>query len=161
MTAVRLLAASAALWLGLRIRPEVQLAEDSVVVAATPEQLIERFRNRLSSGPDVLAAEPARLVRRFRGRAGRFRYETVEVVTFTSTAIGFEHLAGPFAQCRETFTLDPLDGVTTRMSHAGSYVLRGGLWTWPLARTAVKQAFERHVHEHLVALRDELEPPIS
>lgn len=110
----------------------------------------------MSSGPDVLAAEPTRLVRRFRGRAGQFRYETVELVTFTSTGIGFEHLAGPFAQCRETFLLEPLDVGGTRVTHAGDYVLRGGLWTWPLARTAVKRAFERHVHEHLVALRDEV-----
>lgn len=156
MTAGRFLVASAAVWTGLRVRLEVELADDIVVVDATPDELLERFRNRLSTGSDVLAVEHGRLVRRFAGRAGRFRYEMVELVTFTSTALGFEHLVGPFTRCREAFSLTPVEGGMTRVTHAGDFVLRGGVWTWPLARTAVKQAFERHVHEHLVAQRDEV-----
>lgn len=157
MTVFRLLTLAGTLLVGMKIRLGVRLAEDVVVVDVAPGELVERFRSRISDGPDVLAAERERLVRRFRGRAGHFRYETVESVTFDPTAILFEHLAGPFARCRETFSLEHVDGGRTRITHAGTFVLRGGLWTWPLARTAVKQAFERHVHEHLTLLRDEVQ----
>jgi hypothetical protein len=156
MTPGRSLALAAALWAGLELRREVRLAEDTVLVDAAPDEIVDRFRSRLNEGPDVLTAEHDRLVRRFSGRAGRFRYETVELVTLGPTAIGFEHLAGPFAHCRERVTLEPVDDGRTRMTHTGTFVLRGGLWSWPLARTAVKRAFERHVHEHLIALRAEL-----
>lgn len=156
MAPSRSLALAVTLWAGLRFRREVRLADDAVVVDAAPDEIVDRFRSRLSEGPDVLAAEQGRLVRRFSGTAGRFRYETVELVTFETTAIGFEHLAGPFAHCRERFTLELVGSVRTRMTHAGTFVLRGGLWTWPLALTAVKRAFEQHVHDHLIALRDEL-----
>lgn len=156
MAPSRSLALAVALWAGLQLRREVRLTEDTVLVDAAPDEIVDRIRSRLSEGPDVLAVEHNRLVRRFSGRAGRFRYETVELVTYGPTTIGFEHLAGPFAQCCERFTLEHTDGGRTRMTHEGTFVLRGGLWTWPLARTAVKRAFEQHVHDHLIALRDEL-----
>lgn len=157
MSPLRLPMLIAAAHAGLRVTPTVRLSADAVVVDATASALVDRFRHRMSDGPDVLAAEPDRIVRRFRGHAGRFRYETIELVTFERAAITFEHLAGPFARCRETFALEATDGGHTRMTHTGTFALRGGLWAWPLARTSVKQAFERHVHEHLIALRNEIE----
>ncbi len=131
------------------------LAEDTVVIDSSPEHLVGRFRERLGAGDDVIAAQQDRLVRRFHGQAGRFRYDTVEIVTFGPSSITFEHLDGPFTRCAEMFEF--VRGTTgTSVTHSGTYARRGGLWTWPLARTAVKSAFERHVHEHLTALRDEL-----
>lgn len=96
-------------------------------------------------------------MRRFHGQAGRFRYDTIELVTIGSSSITFEHLDGPFARCAELFRFARgATGTTgTSVSHSGTYALRGGLWTWPLARTAVKSAFERHVHEHLASLGDQ------
>ncbi len=135
--------------------PTVTLAVDTVVIDAMPEQLLSRFRERLDVGDDVIVAQQDRIVRRFHGQAGRFRYDTVEIVTFGPSSITFEHLVGPFARCAELFEF--ARGTTgTSVSHSGTYALRGGLWTWPLARSAVKSAFERHVHEHLTSLRDDV-----
>ena len=155
MRPVPFLACAAASLVALRWTPTVTLAEDTVVIDTSPEHLVGRFRELLGAGDDVIAAQQDRLVRRFHGQAGRFRYDTVEIVTFGPSSITFEHLAGPFARCAELFEF--ARGTTgTSVSHSGTYALRGGLWTWPLSRTAVKQAFERHVHEHLTSLRDEL-----
>ncbi len=139
----------------LRARPSVTLAEDAVVVHGPPDQIIHQFRERLVVGDEVIAAQADRVVRRFHGRAGRFRFHTVEVVTFGPSWITFEHLAGPFARCSERFDLVHDSIATTRVVHSGSFALRGGLWTWPLARGAVKSAFERLVHDHLIVLGEE------
>lgn len=139
---------------GLALRPKVILATDSVEVGLPTDTVVQQFRDRMGSGNEVIAASGDRLVRRFSGRAGRFRYATVEVVTFGPTSITFEHLRGPFASCSERFDAAP-SGAGTMLTHSGSFVLRGGLFTWPLARTAVKRAFEQHVREHMRLLADE------
>lgn len=155
MRPIPFLTCAAASFAALRWTPTVILAEDTVFIDASPELLVGRFRERLGAGDDVIVAHQDRIVRRFHGQAGRFRYDTIEIVTFGPSSITFEHLAGPFARCAELFEFGR--GTTgTSVSHSGTYALRGGLWTWPLARTAVKSAFERHVHEHLTTLRDDL-----
>ena len=155
MRPIPVLACAAAAFAALRWAPTVTLAEDAVVVDASPERLVGRFRDRLGAGDEVIAAQPDRIVRSFHGQAGRFRYDTIEIVTFGPSWITFEHLDGPFARCAELFEF-ALGATGTSVSHSGTFALRGGLWTWPLARTAVKSAFERHVHENLVSMRDEL-----
>lgn len=139
---------------GLALRPEVTLATDSVEVDLPPAAVVQQFRDRMASGSEVIATGGDRLVRRFSGRAGRFRYATVEVVSFGPLWITFEHLRGPFASCSERFDAVP-GGAGTILTHSGSFVLRGGVFTWPLARTAVKRAFEQHVREHMGLLANE------
>lgn len=155
MRPVPLLACAAAAYAALRWSPTVTLADDTVVVDASSERLVSRFRQRLSVGDDVIVAQQDRIVRRFHGQAGRFGYHTVEIVTFAPSSVTFEHLVGPFVRCTELFEFARVSAGTS-VSHSGSYALRGGLWTWPLSRTMVKSAFERHVHHHLIALGDEL-----
>ena len=133
---------------GLAARPKVDLAVDSVEIELPPDAVVHHFRDRMGSGSEVIVASGDRVVRRFRGRAGRFRYATVEVVTFGRASIAFEHLRGPFASCSERFDAAP-SGAGTILTHSGGFALRGGVFTWPLARTAVKRAFEAHVREHM------------
>jgi len=155
MTLRQCLAFTSVSYVGLRIVPTVEMTLDNVVISAPRDEVADWFRDRMNDGPDVLAAGPDRLVRRFRGLAGLFRYETVELVTLGRDVVTFEHLAGPFARCHESFSFASVGDGSTEVAHAGNFGLRGGLWTWPMARTAVKLAFERHVHEHLIAMRDE------
>jgi len=137
------------------VRPRVDLADDSVAVGLTPGEVLEGMRERFAADEDqVLASEPDRLVRRFSGSEGRFSYETIEVVRFTDDSVTFEHLAGPFAECRETFQMTEIPG-GTRFTHSGYFRLRGGLWTLPLARGPVKAAFENHVRGHMQNLASE------
>lgn len=103
----------------------------------------------------MIAGDDRRVVRRFSGRAGRLTYATVEIVGFEADAITFEHLRGPFAACHERFDLTST-ATGSRVTHSGTFTLRGGLWTWPFAVLVVRRAFERHVREHLVGLRGEL-----
>ena len=137
---------------GLTWSPTVRLSRDDVEVARPPDQLLREFRDRFSSSPtDTLCAEPDRLIRRFAGRAGAFSYRTVELVTYDDSGITFEHLAGPFSSCDERFDFSPCE-VGTRITHTGTFRLRGGIWAAPLAFGPVKHAFEAHVREHLEAL---------
>lgn len=132
----------------LFVRPRIDLKEDSVEVGLEPDELLEEMRERFASSPeDILALEPDRLVRRFAGSEGTFSYKTIEVVRYERDAITFEHLAGPFAECKERFQLTPIPS-GTRLTHTGHFRLRGGLWTLLLAVGPVKKAFETHVHGH-------------
>ncbi len=141
---------------GLAVSPTVTLAEDQVDLPIPPGRLVEEFRRRFSeSEADMLANGGNRLVRRFAGKAGPFPYRTVELVEIHADAITFEHLSGPFSHCRERFQFRP-NGEGTRVTHTGTFRLRGGLWTAPLAIGPVKQAFEAHVREHLLAMVAEL-----
>lgn len=136
----------------LRVRPKVQLAEDQVHISATSAELFSEFRRRFEHDPDhILAMEEDRLVRRFAGTEGRFSFRTVELVKYESDAITFEHLAGPFSECHERFDFSA-SPTGTLVTHAGSFRLRGGLWTALLAVGPVKRAFENHVRQHLHAL---------
>lgn len=137
------------------VRPRIALAEDSVVLGRPPADVVELFRSRMRSGPEVVAASEDAVVRSFSGRAGAFPYHTVEIVRFEATAVTFEHLRGPFATCDERFDLTPT-GDGSRLTHSGTFTLRGGLFTWPLAVGPVKRAFERHVQEHMADMADEL-----
>ncbi len=136
------------------LRPQVSLREDVVVLPGPPDEVIARLRNRLRSDDRVLAGDEHRAVCRFDGRAGVFPYHTIEVVTFELEAVTFEHLRGPFASCHERFDLSRTGGGSV-LTHSGTFRLRGGLWTWPLAVGPVKRAFEHHVRTHLEQLRDE------
>jgi len=147
------LAGGGAVLAGLAVRPTVTLTPESVDVDLPPDGVVSSFRDRMSSGTDVIAAGD-RVVRRFSGRAGPFRYSTVEVVAFTPTSVTFDHLRGPFASCSERFDVTPR-GTGATLTHSGTFALRGGLYTWPLARTAVKWAFERHVSDHMRQLAGE------
>ena len=141
---------------GLTLSPTITLAEDQVDVPIEPDRLIEEFRRRFSqSEADILANGGDRLVRRFAGKAGPFPYRTVELVEIHADAITFQHLSGPFSQCDERFQLTPVEE-GTRVTHTGTFRLRGGLWTAPLAFGPVKHAFEAHVREHLLAMAAEL-----
>lgn len=72
------------------------------------------------------------------------------LVNFSDSQVTFDHLAGPFAKCHETFDLQPsADGLGTCLVHSGTYRLRGGLWTALLALGPVKMAFEAPVREHM------------
>lgn len=142
---------------GIAIKPRVTLRQDQVVLAVPPDDVLVHLRERFSQGPGVVAADSNRVVRHFSGRAGPFPYRTVEIVSFEPGAITFEHLQGPFAACHERFDLT-LTSTDTRLTHSGSFRLRGGIWTWPLAVGPIKRAFEDHVAEHLRRLRDELAP---
>lgn len=144
--------------MALVVRPRVELAVDTVHIAASPSIVITDLTRRMSDGPDVIAADDHRVVRRFAGTAGRFRYRTVEIVSFEDDAVTFEHLRGPFAECRERFQLTP-EGAGTRLTHSGSFRLRGGLWLWPLALWGIRPAFEHHVRHHLDQMSVELAPP--
>jgi len=136
----------------MSVAPTVRLAPESVSVDISAIEVIAEFRNRMSDGDDVVAASGDTVVRRFSGQAGHFRYSTVEVVRFGPTWLTFDHLKGPFKSCSERF-----EAVTTpqgaQLTHTGTFSLRGGLFTWPLARTAVKRAFEQHVRDHMQAFR--------
>lgn len=136
----------------MSVAPTVRLAPESVRVAISPTDVIAQFRTWMGDGTDVVAAGGDTVVRRFSGQAGHFRYSTVEVVTFGPTWLTFEHLKGPFKSCSERYEAAPTsDG--TQLTHTGTFALRGGLFTWPLARAAVKRAFEQHVRDHMQALR--------
>lgn len=137
---------------GLTIAPSVKLRPDAVDIPVPPGELLAHFQDRLAGSEDeVLARDGSTLVRRFSGQAGPFPYRTVEVVTFEADGITFEHLSGPFSFCHERFALEPI-AAGTRVIHTGSFRLRGGIWTAPLALTAVRRAFEAHVREHLLEL---------
>jgi len=157
MSLARVLFVGVTTAVGLRVRPTVTLVEERVEVARAPHDVIRTFRDRMSAGDGVIAADRDRVVRGFSGVAGRFRYDTVEVVSFAETSVTFEHLRGPFATCRERFDAIP-SGTGTLLTHSGTFALRGGLFTWPLARTAVKRAFEEHVREHMVLLAEHVDP---
>ncbi len=136
----------------MSVAPTIRLTPESVRVGISPTDVIAQFRARMSDGADVVAAGSDTVVRRFSGQAGHFRYSTVEVVTFGPTWLTFEHLKGPFKSCNERFEAAPTsDGA--QLTHTGTFALRGGLLTWPLARTAVKRSFEQHVRDHMQALR--------
>jgi len=141
---------------GLRWTPTVELRRDVVDFAVPPSAIMARMRDGLQGDPEsVLAAGDDRVVRRFEGTAGRFSYRTVELVSFEPEAVTFEHLAGPFRSCHERFDIRATDHGST-VTHSGTYQLRGGLWTAPLAFGPVKRAFEQHVVDHLGQLSDEL-----
>ncbi len=141
---------------GLAVGPTVTLRPDSVDLPISPQDVLAHFRKRFADADnDIVADEGHRLVRRFAGRAGPFPYRTIELVTYETDAVTFEHLAGPFAVCEERFQLDSIES-GTQLTHTGQFRLRGGLWTAPLALTGVRRAFEDHVHEHLEALRSSL-----
>lgn len=140
----------------LAVRPKVQLAEDEVNIAVSPDDLLAELRRRFAQDPDdILAMDEHRLVRRFAGKEGPYSFRTVELVTYEYDAITFEHLAGPFTECHERFEFTACPN-GTRVTHTGSFRLRGGLWTALLAIGPVKRAFETHVHRHLDALATEL-----
>ncbi len=142
---------------GLALSPTIKLAEDQVDLPVPPDRLVDEFRRRFSeSEADILANGDDRLVRRFSGKAGPFPYRTVELVEIHADAITFEHLAGPFSYCNERFQFKAIEA-GTRVTHTGTFRLRGGIWTIPLAIGPVKRAFEAHVREHLLALGAELE----
>ena len=133
----------------LFVRPRIDLARDSIEVQASPDELLETFRKRFGDSPDdILAIEHDRLVRRFSGSEGPFTFNTVEVIRYEKDAITFEHLAGPFSECTERFEFVATESDTTMLTHSGSFALRGGLWTAPLAVGPVKKAFEAHVRGH-------------
>jgi hypothetical protein len=150
---------------GLALKREVDLKEEGVDLEAVPEAVLQHLRERLISGDDVMAGDERRVVRRFRGEAGRFHYETVEIVGFEPSAVTFEHLRGPFAHCEERFDIE--DRPTgCRITHRGSFSMRGGIWSWPFAALVVRPAFERHVSDHLHQLRtqvvaENLDPGLS
>jgi len=152
------LTAVAATLVGLAVKPRVHLREDHVLFAAPPDTVLAHFRARFADDPEVIAADADRLVRRFQGRAGPFPYRTVEIVGFESGAVTFEHLRGPFATGHERFDLTP-SGAGTRLTHRGTFRLKGGLWTWPLAVGPVRRAFEAHVLAHLQTLQAEWAVP--
>lgn len=137
------------------LRPPVRLAEDGVHLPLAPQDVVESFRLRMATGPDVMVAGDDALLRGFSGRAGVFPYRTVEIVRFEPTAITFEHVRGPFAMCFERFDVT-VEGAGSRLKHSGRFILRGGLLTWPLAVGPVKRAFEGHVQRHLEAMAREL-----
>lgn len=143
----------------LNVHPDVRLSAGEVELGAGPEQVIAHLRDRLGRGEEVIATSEDAVVRRFSGRARQFRYATVEVVGFEPAAVTFEHLRGPFAACHERFGLTQARA-GSRLTHAATFRLRGGLWTWPFAAVVVRRAFERHVREHLRALGEHL-PPAS
>ena len=147
--------ATAATLIALGVRRDVTLREDSVVLPVTPEHALAQMRARFTSGPDVIAADADCLVRRFSGRAGPYSYRTVELVTFEPESITFEHLRGPFVTCHERFELSRTS-LGARLTHSGSFRVRGGLWTLALAAGPIRRAFEEHVGEHLEHLRAEL-----
>ncbi len=126
----------------------IRLTPDKVVVRAGPDEVLAQFRGHLVENSDTIVAAERCVVARFRGRAGWFRYRTVELVTFESEAVTFEHLRGPFASCHERFQLAPTP-TGTRVTHTGTFALRGGLWSWPFGVSVVKPVFEAHVRAHL------------
>lgn len=141
---------------GLAVGPTVTLGRDEVDVDLPLDQLLAHFKAGFADGEDdIIVSDGDTLVRRFSGRAGPFPYRTVEVVNYEADGITFKHLAGPFKRCDERFQLDPI-ATGTRITHTGTFQLRGGLWTAPLALTAVRKAFETHVRQHLEALAEEL-----
>jgi hypothetical protein len=141
---------------GLAIKPTVTLRPDEVDIAVSPDLLLAHFRRTFADDQErIIADEGHRLVRRFSGQAGPFPYRTIEIVTHHPDAVTFEHIAGPFSHCHERFQLDAIP-TGTRMTHTGSFRLRGGLFTAPLALTSVRRAFETHVRQHLEALAEEL-----
>lgn len=148
--------ALAAGFLGLRWGPTVALRRDVINFSVSPSVVVQSLKDGLGSDlQSVLAAGDDRLVRRFEGTAGRFTYQTVELVRFEPEAVTFEHLSGPFLSCDERFDVRATDGGSA-VTHSGTFRLRGGLWTAALALGPVKRAFEEHVRSHLNELADEL-----
>lgn len=143
---------------GLNMGPTVTLRPDEIDIAIAPDELLENFRARFGAAKDqIIAADGDRIVRRFEGKAGPFPYRTVELVTYDAHGITFEHVAGPFSQCHERFSFESIP-TGTRVIHTGTFRLRGGLWTAPLAVTGVRRAFETHVRQHLEALAKDRQP---
>ncbi len=145
----------------LALRPEVQLANDSIEVGLPPKELLEVFRARFADSPeDIIAIEENQLVRRFAGSEGPFSFKTVEVVRYEDQAVTFEHLSGPFAECNERFDMVATP-TGSMLTHSGSFRLRGGLFTVPLAFGPVKKAFETHVRGHFETLASEYPPALA
>lgn len=143
------------LWEAVRTSPRtIALRPHTVEVRASRERVLARLRERLSAG-DVLLASGDAVVARFSGRAGVFRYATIELVTFTSDEVRFEHLGGTFTSCSERFLLHEAEGCT-QIEHVGEFRLRGGLVAWLLAGRAVRTGFKSHVAQQLDALASEL-----
>jgi hypothetical protein len=141
---------------GVTIGPTVTLRPDEIDVDVAPDELIAYFRARLATAKDeIIADDGDRLVRRFEGKAGPFPYRTVELVTYHLDGITFDHLAGPFLRCHERFSFDTI-ATGTRVIHTGTFRLKGGIWTAPLALTGVRRAFETHVRQHLEELATEI-----
>lgn len=126
----------------------IRLTSEEVVVRAEPGDVLAQFRGHLAENSEAIAAAEHCVVSRFSGRAGWFRYRTVELVTFESDAVTFEHLRGPFASCHERFELASAP-TGTRVTHTGTFALRGGLWSWPFGLSVVKPVFEAHVRSHM------------
>lgn len=96
----------AALVAAWRLRPTIKLRRDDVRIAASPDEVFGRLRDRMLGGGKVLAGDRRRAVVRFSGRAGPFRYRTVEDVQFSGTTVTFRHLQGPFHRCEEALHVE-------------------------------------------------------
>lgn len=144
----RLLTTILLLFAASRIRPGLRLRAHRARVAATPERLARELRDRLVSGGDVVVAEEEAMVSRFSGTAGRFRWNTVELVRFRPERIEFEHLGGTFRGTIERFALAPVEG-GTEVSHTGTLRMPGGLLGWAVGLVFARRAFEEHVAEHM------------
>ena len=135
----------AALW----IRPAVALRPHTVRTGDAPCTVRERFRRQLEVHGDIVATDGQRIVARFAGEAGMFRYHTVELVSFLPDAVTFEHLRGPFNECRERFHVTPRAGGGSVVTHDRTFTMRLGLLGWLLGVTVVRPTFERHVAAHM------------
>lgn len=142
-----------------RIRRTIVLRRDEVHAQAAPEDVFERLRTQMLASGDVVAGDSGGAVVRFSGRAGPFRYRTVEAVHFSGTTATFEHLNGPFDQCRETIRVGPGERAGTEVTHDGELVMRGGLIGWCFGIAVVRPLFERHVADHLRALAADDDSP--
>jgi hypothetical protein len=140
------LAGSAA---ALSIRPAVPLRPHAVRTDDPPSAVLDHLRQQLEAQGDAVAADGQRIVIHFAGEAGMFRYRTVELVSFLPDAVTFEHLRGPFKECRERFHVTPGSGGGSVVTHDGTFTMRMGLFGWLLGVTVVRPSFERHVAAHM------------
>ncbi len=129
--------------------PPIHLRPHRVQLGSPAERVLADLQSGLESAPNVLLRAQDGIVAKFGGKAGRFSYQTVELVRFTDRQVTFEHLRGPFKSCRESIEAIELEDGRNTLEHRGHFVMRGGIAGWLLGRLVVRRLFERLVASHM------------
>ncbi|MDE3076006.1 MAG: hypothetical protein KGJ86_11310 [Chloroflexota bacterium] len=130
-----------------RVHAPISIPPHGVSVDGCAGEVLERVWQQFENGPNVVVHGDGRVLARFTGKAGPFSYQTAEVVSRLPDGMSFEHVGGTFYACRETFTVRDVGAGRTRIDHAGTFTMRGGLAGWLLGMLVVRRLFQDHVTE--------------
>jgi len=129
--------------------PPLHLKPHRVQTESPAQQVLAELRADLESAPNVAMRSHDGVVAKFEGKAGRFSYQTVELIRFADQQITFEHLRGPFRSSIETIEAVQLEAGRSALEHRGQFVMRGGIAGWLLGELVVRRVFERLVASHM------------